>query len=143
MSAPMPMPLSLCLAAQTLTGHLSSVRRQVAEWATEAGLYPPEVDDVVLATHEALANVADHAYPHGLGEAWLDVERHRDAVVVMVRDQGSWQPPAADPGWRGRGLVIMRGLADHLEVHHRDGGTTVRMQWQLPEAPLPAPDVSR
>lgn len=136
-----PTPLSLCLAARTLPGHLSSVRRQLAEWATAAGMRPPEVDDLVLATHEALANVADHAYPNGTGEAWLNVECRRDAVVVVVRDQGSWQAPAVDPGWRGRGLMIMQGLADDLDVHHWDGGTTVRMQWRLPGVPHPAPDV--
>jgi anti-sigma regulatory factor (Ser/Thr protein kinase) len=90
------------------------------------------VDDVVLATHEALANIADHAYPEGDGDAFLDADVTPEAVVVVVRDRGRWRPPSIDPGWRGRGLTIIRGLAEQVEVRQGDGGTTVVMRWALP-----------
>lgn len=158
-----PDPLSLRLAGPSLPERLSAVRRQVGRWAAAAGLPQESVDDVVLATHEALANVADHAYrrddgpaaptggaapdeegadeegageegadEEGCGDAWLEVGTRAGDVVVVVRDRGTWRPPVADPGWRGRGMVIIRGLADHVDVRHGPGGTTVEMRWHLP-----------
>jgi serine/threonine-protein kinase RsbW len=107
------------------------VRRCTSEWAAATGMAATLVDDLVLAAHEALANVSDHAYPDGTGDAWLDAECRAGEVVVVVRDQGRWRPPAADPGWRGRGLTIIRGLAEHVDVRRGTAGTTVEMRWQL------------
>lgn len=137
-----PAPLRLRLAVPSLAGRLAAVRRRTAEWATAAGMDQPTVDDLVLATHEALANVADHAYPDGDGEAWLDIECRRDEIVVVVRDHGRWQPPTPDPGWRGRGLVIIRGLAERVAVHRGEHGTTVEMHWSRPST-APVPGASR
>jgi serine/threonine-protein kinase RsbW len=126
MSAPAsgPEPLRLCLTGSALPAQLSRVRARIAAWAGAAGLVEDTVDDLVLATHEALANVADHAYP--------DAERRGGEVVVVVSDRGQWRPPATDPGWRGRGLVIIRGLAEHVELHRGPTGTAVEMRWALP-----------
>jgi anti-sigma regulatory factor (Ser/Thr protein kinase) len=109
----------------------------MAAWAEGLGASEETVDDLVLATHEALANVADHAYPDSDGAmALLDAELTGDGeIVVVVRDQGRWRAPAADPGWRGRGLLIIRGLSDDADVRHDDTGTTVEMRWRLPSAP--------
>jgi serine/threonine-protein kinase RsbW len=141
MSAPArgPEPLRLCLAGPSLPSQLSAARRRMATWADGLGVAPETVDDLVLATHEALANVADHAYADSdsdSGEAMVDAEVSiAGELVVVVRDRGRWRPPAAAPGWRGRGLLIIRGLADAVEVHHDDSGTTVEMRWRLPASP--------
>ena len=127
-----PEPLRLRLEAPSLPTQLPTVRGRMAAWAEAVGLASDTVDDVVLATHEALANVADHAYPRGDGEAFVDAECRNGTVVVVVRDCGQWRPPLRDPGLRGRGLMIIHGLAEHVEVRHEDVGTTVEMQWPLP-----------
>ncbi|HZG92841.1 MAG TPA: ATP-binding protein, partial [Pseudonocardia sp.] len=75
-----PPPLRLRVAGAPLADRLAGVRREVASWAEGHGLDEMLVEDLVLATHEALANVADHAYPDGAGEAWLDVECTADGV---------------------------------------------------------------
>jgi serine/threonine-protein kinase RsbW len=134
MSAPArgPEPLRLRLAARSLPQRLAQVRARIAAWAARTGLSADTVDDIVMATHEALANVADHAYPNGAGDAALDAVCTEGEVRVVVRDHGRWQAPASDPGWRGRGLVIINGLADHVDVHRADWGTSVAMRWRLP-----------
>jgi serine/threonine-protein kinase RsbW len=135
MSAPAcgPDPLRLRLAASSLPERLSEVRAQMAEWSAGIGATEDLVDDIVLATHEALANVADHAYPDGRGDALLDAACVDGVVRISVQDHGAWQPPASDPGWRGRGLVIINGLADHVDVDRTPTGTSVAMLWHLPE----------
>jgi anti-sigma regulatory factor (Ser/Thr protein kinase) len=128
-----PEPLRLHLSAPSLPRRLREVREQVAAWAARLGLSNDRVDDIVLATHEALVNVADHAYPDGGGDAELDADCEQGEVRVVVRDHGCWQPPAADPGWRGRGLVLIGGLAEHVEVRSAAAGTSVAMHWSLPQ----------
>jgi serine/threonine-protein kinase RsbW len=142
MSAPArgPDPLRLRLHGPSLPFQLGAVRNRMATWAEGLGVAPETVDDLVLATHEALANVADHAYPHGDSSggttAFLDAELTGDGeIVVVVRDEGRWQPPPSDSGWRGRGLLIIRGLSDDADIHHDDTGTTVEMRWRLPSTP--------
>jgi serine/threonine-protein kinase RsbW len=129
---PVPAPLRMHLAARSLAERLSAVRAAVAAWATALGLAGDTVDDIVLATHEALANVADHAYPDGDGAAELEAACLGGEIRVVVRDTGRWRTPAGDPGWRGRGMLIINGLADHVDVRRADGGTTIAMRWRLP-----------
>jgi anti-sigma regulatory factor (Ser/Thr protein kinase) len=129
-----PEPLRLRLAAASLPERLAEVRALLARWAGGLGLAADTVDDIVLATHEALANVADHAYPNGDGEAELDAVCVDREVRVVVRDHGCWRTPAGDPGWRGRGLVIIHGLAEQVDVHRAEAGTSVAMRWNLPDS---------
>lgn len=53
-----------------------------------------------------------------------------NGVVVVVEDQGVWSPPGADPGFRGRGLDLVRELSHHHTVMGSELGTTVRMCWR-------------
>jgi anti-sigma regulatory factor (Ser/Thr protein kinase) len=113
----------------------------MASWARRFGLSSDAVDDIVLATHEALANVADHAYPNGSGDAELDAAYVHGEIQVVVRDHGSWKVPS-DPGWRGRGLVLIAGLADHVDVQRAAAGTCIAMRWRpapIPQAPSAEP----
>jgi serine/threonine-protein kinase RsbW len=131
-----PTPLMLRIPAPTLPARLPEVRGRIAAWATAVGFATDTVDDIVLATHEALANVADHAYPDGRGDALLYADCHNGTVRVVVRDQGRWRDPTSDAGWRGRGLVIIHGLAEHVVVQRGDAGTRVEMCWQAPTGPV-------
>jgi serine/threonine-protein kinase RsbW len=127
-----PGPLRLRLPAPSLPQRLRDVRAQLARWAGRLGLPAEAVDDIVLATHEALANIADHAYPDGGGDAELDAACVQGEVRVVVRDHGNWRAPPPDPGWRGRGLVLIAGLAEHVDVQCAAAGTSVAMRWRLP-----------
>jgi serine/threonine-protein kinase RsbW len=127
-----PGPLRLRLPAPSLPQRLREVRALVARWAGRLGLPAEAVDDIVLATHEALANIADHAYPDGGGDAELDAACVQGEVRVVVRDHGNWRAPSPDPGWRGRGLVLIAGLAEHVDVQCAAAGTSVAMRWRLP-----------
>ncbi|HWC84345.1 MAG TPA: ATP-binding protein [Pseudonocardiaceae bacterium] len=112
---------------------LRTARRRLAGWARTVGLAGRDVDSVVLAAYEALANAAEHAYPGTEGVIDLHAEVDGEQVKITVADQGRWRPPPADPGNRGRGLLLIRGLAHSSEVRHRPlGGTVVEMCWRLP-----------
>jgi serine/threonine-protein kinase RsbW len=109
----------------------SVVRARFRKWLEGHGWPADAVDDVILAVHEAVANVIDHAYPAGytgdvaLTATLLADGRGRQRVRIVVRDRGRWRTPPTDPGYRGRGLQMVRSCMEDLEIlpgiHSRDG----------------------
>jgi anti-anti-sigma factor len=105
---------------------VTALRQCVAAWAALAGLEAGLLDDLQLALSEAAANAVEHAYPDGPGEFAYDVAHAADGGIdVTVRDWGQWRPEPADNGFRGRGLGIIRVLADRATFDHDETGTEV------------------
>lgn len=112
---------------------LAEVRHTLIAWARRTPLNPMQIEDLALATHEAMTNVIIHAYPDQPGGTFdlRAVHDPRDGTVaVTVSDQGHWHPPtpAARP-LHGRGLKLIRALATKTTVSATPRGTTVRMLW--------------
>jgi anti-sigma regulatory factor (Ser/Thr protein kinase) len=111
---------------------LAAIRRTVRAWAREAALDESLIDDLQLAINEAVANAVEHAYDgSGAGIVEYSLTGADDgSVEVHVRDHGRWRPPPADTGFRGRGLALIRKLAEDVEVeqHGPGGGTAVRFR---------------
>jgi serine/threonine-protein kinase RsbW len=109
-----------------------ALRRLVRRW-TVATVVDEEIgESIVLVVDEAVSNAVEHAYPGRVGDVSLFAAPRPcgNGVVVVVEDHGVWSPPAADPGFRGRGLDLVRELSDHHYVVGSDLGTTVRMCWR-------------
>jgi anti-sigma regulatory factor (Ser/Thr protein kinase) len=106
------------------------LRRTLGAWLRELGVVADLVDSVVLATYEAMVNVVTHAYQGRPGALELLAEVANDVLTVTVTDHGRWKPPAAEPSpGGGRGLTLIRGLADEASIVSTERGTTVRMTW--------------
>jgi anti-sigma regulatory factor (Ser/Thr protein kinase) len=118
------------------TDRLTSLRHDLTRWSTRAGLTEDYVEAVTLAGYEALANAAEHAYASSMDNpinlhATLDMGR----VTVTVTDWGRWREPPADPGVRGRGLLLIRKLCTRAHIAATEDGTTVTMTWDLDSIP--------
>jgi serine/threonine-protein kinase RsbW len=97
------------------------------------------LNDVVLAVYEALANAAEFAYLDSSGSATMDLQAaydlESDTLTVTVSDQGRWHEPVPNPGGadsfqlRGRGIPLMRALADMATIDPTSGGTLVTLVW--------------
>jgi serine/threonine-protein kinase RsbW len=130
-------PVELC--AMATTENAAMMRRRFRSWVG-ALTDPDTADDLALAVYEALANVVDHAYVDrsapGLMTLWAVVSRPlltgRD-LVVTVLDEGAWRP-SNGPGWRGRGLPLMRELMHATTVLSDDDGTTVQLRRRIAPA---------
>jgi serine phosphatase RsbU (regulator of sigma subunit)/anti-sigma regulatory factor (Ser/Thr protein kinase) len=110
---------------------LSDLRRAVQDWGKQAALSAELVSELTLASYEAMANVAEHAYEGGQsGPLSLRINRDDDLVTVTVSDQGRWRFPSIG-GAGGRGLVLMEGLAKEVSVTRTEDGTTVRLSWPI------------
>jgi anti-sigma regulatory factor (Ser/Thr protein kinase) len=106
------------------------MRRLLARWLDEAGATRADVEDLMLASAEAAANAIEHAYGLESGEVELRAWASQDGPVkVTIRDFGNWRP--ARGTHRGRGLLLMEGLADAVEVIRSDEGTTIELSRRL------------
>jgi anti-anti-sigma factor len=134
----LPEPLRLSLLAEPV--RLAEVRRAVRHWAVAAGVHPDAIEDLLLAIGEATGNAVEHAYRDAEVPGRVVVELQLDGggdVVVSVSDSGSWRPPPADAGFRGRGLRIIATLAHDVDLSPGPAGTTLRFVF-TPAAPPPA-----
>jgi anti-anti-sigma factor len=115
-------------------------RRAATAWAATEGLSEELTMDLRLAMDEATANAVEHAYPPGApGEFEVELTRTSlGAVTVRVRDWGRWQTPAADPGFRGRGLGVIHTLSEVVSLDRDGEGTEVSFTLS-PEAAGAAP----
>jgi serine/threonine-protein kinase RsbW len=120
-----------------VAGRLTGLRHALATWAERAGLGPDDREALTLASYEAMANTVEHAYAGQL-QGVLDLHAVREPaegrVVVTVTDYGQWKAPPTDPGTRGRGLPLIRGLTPHASITPSTRGTTVSMSWPLPRS---------
>jgi anti-sigma regulatory factor (Ser/Thr protein kinase) len=113
--------------------HLRSVesaipwlRRGLRAFLADRGLPHSDLEDLVLAVCEAATNAVEHAQQptEPFFEASIEIE---DGVVtIVVRDHGQWQQPTSSP-YRGRGLAMMRALAE-TTVSTCSDGTTVTIR---------------
>ncbi|MCE0767203.1 SpoIIE family protein phosphatase, partial [Pseudonocardia kujensis] len=132
-----PEPLTRSMPADAEC--LAPMRRAIGEWAACCGLGEDGTTDLQLAVGEAVTNAVEHAYTDGeapgADAVGLTLELQPEgSVAVRVVDHGLWRPPPADPGYRGRGLALIRELAEDVEVLPTDDGTEVR--FRLPALPV-------
>jgi anti-sigma regulatory factor (Ser/Thr protein kinase) len=111
---------------------LIGLRTALAQWASHHGMTTDQRDDMVLASYEAMANTAEHAYPDGSGgQLDLRATLDHDQITVTVTDYGTWKDPGPTKEYHGRGLTMIDALAHHSELTHRPDGTTITMRWNL------------
>ena len=113
---------------------LSTARRHVMQLVSQMPFSPDEAFDIELAAGEALGNAIDHTCARGVVAT---VVAYPDRVEVDVEDCGPGfelgadeEPPCAGEGAeRGRGIKLMRLLADSVTISERPQGmgTVVRI----------------
>lgn len=126
---------------------LAPIRRRLAEFTREIGLSEDMTGDVLLATYEALANVAEHAYPPG-GEGTFDLRAEtlsdEGILIVSIVDRGAWKPEADNSrARRGRGLRLMHACSDSARVETGGEGTRIQLQWNYGTNRTSLPDAEQ
>lgn len=117
---------------------LPRIRHALTAWAQQVGVSADEVNAVVLATYEAMANVVAHAYPNHRGTFNMRAAYRGDQryVRITVSDRGHWRPPPTDQvPPHGMGLQLIHGLTVKAAVDPGTQGTTVHMAWPIPADP--------
>lgn len=116
---------------------VARLRRELRRWLDDVvDVETERKADVILATDEALANCADHAYrgreTPGLMTLQVSYDSDNCALSACVSDHGVWVDPnvAANP-LRGRGILLMRAIADDVSVRGTGRGTTVCLEFRF------------
>ncbi len=134
-SSPLPVPrpasppASVPLDQTFDAGGLIALRSAVAAHATELGLSATRRDELILLAHE----LASNAVVHGGGRGRLRLWAADGRVYCEVSDSGPGlpaglvtvgeQPPLGATG--GRGLWLVRVLADDLDLRSGPEGSTI------------------
>jgi PAS domain S-box-containing protein len=125
---------ALVIENAAIPTRLSDIRRRLADWLRCKSVPESLAADIVLVVNEACSNSAEHAY-RGREPGTMRVEaalgdRH---IHVRVSDSGSWKTPPADPGTRGRGLLLMRTLSERVDIDGTAEGTTIGVRFAFGE----------
>jgi anti-sigma regulatory factor (Ser/Thr protein kinase)/putative methionine-R-sulfoxide reductase with GAF domain len=122
----LPLSQSLLTRLPADVESIPLLRRMLGRWLQEAGATRAQAEDLALAASEACANAIEHAYGPGPGILELSASRSSGGeALVAVRDYGTWRQPRGAN--RGRGLMLMEGLTDSVEVVRGEHGTTVQL----------------
>jgi len=105
------------------------MRRTMERWLDGAGASREEIGEITLACSEACANAVEHAYGPDATEFEVEASSSAMGVTLIVRDAGQWRAPRGVN--RGRGLTLMNGLMDNVELHRSCEGTAVHLTRRL------------
>ncbi|MGH9920671.1 MAG: ATP-binding SpoIIE family protein phosphatase, partial [Nitrososphaerales archaeon] len=119
----MPLEDTLELTLPARPTVLGGLRNTLGRWLKAVGANENELFDITLSASEAASNAIEHAY--GALEATFTVrcEHDRQHVTITVRDIGRWRTTRPQSG--GRGLQIIRGLVDEVNIDSDQHGTLV------------------
>jgi len=123
--APVDVPLDQPFASNDLF----ALRAAVSAHASEFGLTPEQVADVVMIAHELASNVVRHGGSTGRLRLW----RVNNSVLCQISDTGPGLPEPVLVGREraplsaldGRGLWIVRQLSERLDIDSGPEGATL------------------
>lgn len=126
-----PAPLEIEFVADVQ--QLAPSRRALRTWLSQAGIAPEQIQDVLIAAGEAVANAIEHGHrDQPEGTVSLRATALVDQVTVTVTDTGTWKTPRVIPDVsRGRGILLMRRLMEDFAIDSNDAGTTVHMHARI------------
>jgi GAF domain-containing protein/anti-sigma regulatory factor (Ser/Thr protein kinase) len=121
-----PGPLELEFPADA--SQLAPARHALRGWLKRARVNPDQIMDVLIAVGEAVANAIEHGHRHNPeGVISVDATAGVDRVHLTITDTGSWKTPQSGDSTRGRGIALMRGLMQEVDINPDDAGTTVHL----------------
>ena len=117
---------TLELELPAVPGALKPLRIAMRRWLDQIGAGRQATADVLTAVGEACSNAVEHAYGPLGGTVTVRLSYQPPDAIAEVADNGRWR--TAGGGLRGRGLTLMRALADEVTIDRTDTGTTVRIR---------------
>ena len=115
---------------------VSTVRNEFGRWIrTHLAVDEERISDIVLAVNEALANAAEFAYSSASQPGAMNLlaayDSYTSVLSVTVTDEGAWRIADSERkrASRGRGIPLMRALADRATIDSTAEGTRVRLEW--------------
>jgi anti-sigma regulatory factor (Ser/Thr protein kinase) len=108
---------------------LTSMRSLLRRWLRHARGSDQEIAEITTACGEAATNAIEHAGASGGTPFEVVGKLEGRDVHITVRDHGAWREPREDD--QGRGIGLIGGLMDDVQVTPTASGTSVRMRRTL------------
>jgi anti-sigma regulatory factor (Ser/Thr protein kinase) len=128
-------PPSLHLSVPPVAEHARTVREALIAFSVLHGVAPLDLEALLFAVGEALANAVEHAHSRGDIEIFASLDDAELMATVVDYGRGFSIVPnevrALPDGLceRGRGIPIMQRFVDAVSVESiPDGGTTVTLR---------------
>ena len=103
------------------------VRSFLHRFCDEYALSSAQRFSLITAVGEAVANAVEHAYRgEQAGEMVMRTEADNETVSVEIEDHGRWRPFMRRDE-RGRGIVLMHELMDHVRITSAQNKTVIRL----------------
>lgn len=143
MSQPRDHP-SCTFTLPALPAAAKTTRARLGHWLERLHWPAEQRYDIEAAVSEAVSNVVEHAYGPDIDRSVATVavdatlEPLPDGfkrIRVQVADDGRWRPFRDDPDNHHLGLTLIRGLMDHVMIHHSDAAAGTRVV--MFSAPIP------
>jgi anti-sigma regulatory factor (Ser/Thr protein kinase) len=111
---------------------VGAMRRDVAAFATRAGMDDQGIGDVRLAVSEAATNAVVHGYRESDGALLVHAYVEGHDLIVVVSDDGLGVSPRPDSPGLGLGMPLMASVTSSFNVISTGTGTEVHMSFELP-----------
>jgi serine phosphatase RsbU (regulator of sigma subunit)/FixJ family two-component response regulator/anti-sigma regulatory factor (Ser/Thr protein kinase) len=111
---------------------LRDSRAALGAWLAQVGASKRESTEITVACNEACMNVVEHAYDDGEGTYTIEGYLDGRTVMIIVRDTGRWTEVRSRG--HGRGLKLMEGLTDSVQLSFSAEGTVVVLRRTLSDA---------
>ena len=106
-----------------------------------AHAHDADVAGVKMAVSEAVGNAVRHAFRDRAvpGAIWIRARRDRDAIEIVVEDDGSGLEPRIDSSGLGLGIPIIESVCEALTIDRGErGGARLVMRFGLSGAGIVA-----
>ncbi len=128
-------PRSFVSVLPAVPAELPTVRQAMHEWLTAIAIEQNLLDDILLATNEAVTNAIEHG-SHSDARKTVSIEAflHPDTIAVTVSDSGRWAGDSSASlrsQRRGRGLTLISGLANRVDTVRTSDGTRVTLEFAI------------
>jgi anti-sigma regulatory factor (Ser/Thr protein kinase) len=121
-----------------------AARRALTQFAQRAGADSEQLDAIRLAASEAITNAVVHAYDGVAGRIHVSAALASGELWVLIADDGCGLQVTANSPGLGAGLALISEVTDSFAIVKRsNGGTEVRMRFNLDAPPLPEERYSR
>ncbi len=126
-------PPALKVSVDATVHAAREVRGPLRAWLADIGA--DNVDELIVV--QILCEFVENSYEHGYRATStdrIDVEATLDDQGLLhasVTDRARWKMPSADPGMRGRGLMLADALATESRIVGTDTGTTASITHRL------------
>lgn len=128
--APTPTIPEIDLRLPAEAASAAAARTGLRRFFAGSGLDERRCYDAVIAVGEAVSNAIEHAYGGRPNESFaLRASSDETSLVVVVEDYGHWHERLAENG-RGRGIAMMRELADDVTIAEGADGTRVTLRFE-------------